>query len=64
MLENNGVLQFGNEAENFDEKLHLSVENINTEDEKKDGKIAQVMQKGYKNGDKILREAKVKVFKK
>lgn len=62
ILENNGVEQFGEVGEDFDEKKHLSVENIETGNENEDGKISEVIQKGYKMGDKILREAKVKVF--
>ncbi len=63
VLENNGVVQFGEVGDDFNEALHLSVENIKTDDKEKDGKIAAVIQKGYKSGDKILREAKVKTFK-
>lgn len=64
MLENNGVTQFGSEGDSFDESLHLSVENIPTETDTQDGTLATVVQKGYKSGDKIIREAKVKTFKK
>jgi molecular chaperone GrpE len=62
ILENNGVEQFGEVGEIFDENKHLSMKNIETEKKDEDGKISEVIQKGYKMGDKILREAKVKVF--
>jgi molecular chaperone GrpE len=62
ILENNGVKQFGKIGEDFDENKHLSVENVKTENKKDDGKISEVIQSGYKMGEKILREAKVKVF--
>ncbi len=63
VLLDNGVDQYGEEGEDFDEKKYLSLENMETEEEAKDGKVAQVVQKGYKIGDKILREAKVKTYK-
>jgi molecular chaperone GrpE len=62
ILENNGIVQFGNEGDVFNELLHLSVENIQTENTEQNGTIAILVQKGYKNGDKIIREAKVKTF--
>ncbi len=46
----------------FDPMLHESIETIPTEDESKDHKIAQVVQTGYKIGDKIIRPARVKVW--
>lgn len=46
----------------FDPMLHESIETIPTEDESKDHKIAQVIQTGYKIGDKIIRPARVKVW--
>ena len=63
ILENNGVSQFGSEGDDFDENLYTSIETVETDDEKKDSKIATVIQKGYKMGDKIVREAKVKTYK-
>lgn len=62
ILENNGVEQFGTVGEVFDELKHLSVENIISEEENDEGKVSEVIQKGYKTKDRILREAKVKTF--
>jgi molecular chaperone GrpE (heat shock protein) len=61
-LENNGVDQFGEVGDVFDEKKHLSVENTDTLEQGQDGKVSEVLQKGYKMGEKVLREGKVKVF--
>jgi molecular chaperone GrpE len=46
----------------FDPMLHESIETIPTDDESKDHKIAQVVQTGYKIGDKVIRPARVKVW--
>lgn len=46
----------------FDPMLHESIETIPTDDESKDHKIAQVVQTGYKIGDKVIRPARVKVY--
>jgi molecular chaperone GrpE len=64
ILENNGVMQFGQEGDEFNEAYYITVDTVETDDEKKDGKVAQLIQKGYKIGDKVLREARVKTFKK
>lgn len=61
-LENEGVTQYGEEGEVFDPAKHESVENVTTDDESKDNTISQVMQKGYKIGDTIIRVSRVKVF--
>ena len=45
-----------------DSNLHDMIENIETEDKDKDHTVAQVMQKGYKIGNKVLRPSRVKVF--
>lgn len=44
----------------FDPKIH---EALCTVDGEEDGKIAEVFQKGYSNGDRVLRYSKVKVTK-
>ncbi|MDQ5971476.1 MAG: molecular chaperone GrpE [Patescibacteria group bacterium] len=48
----------------FDPMLHESIETIPTDDESKDHKIAQVVQTGYKIGEKVIRPARVKVYQK
>lgn len=55
-----GVEQFGEKGESFDPELHNAV--LHTEDETLgENVIAEVMLKGYKKGDKVLRYAMVKV---
>ena len=46
----------------LDSKLHEGVDMIATDDASKDHTVATVMQKGYKNGDRIIRPARVKVW--
>ncbi len=64
VLGSEGTMQYGKEGENFSPELHESIELVETDDEGKDGKIAQVLQSGYKMGDTILRVARVKVYEK
>ena len=55
-----GVEQFGEKGEPFDPQLHNAV--LHTEDETLgENVIAEVMLKGYKKGDRVLRYAMVKV---
>jgi molecular chaperone GrpE len=63
VLADNGVSEIApNEGEALDATLHEGVDTIATDDESKEHTIAMVMQKGYKNGDRIIRPARVKVF--
>jgi molecular chaperone GrpE len=64
VLSDEGAVQYGKEGERFDPSLHESIELVDTDDESKDGKVAQVLQSGYKMGDTILRVARVKVYEK
>lgn len=60
LLEKFEVESFGNEGDEFDPNFHSAV--MTTEDESLgENVIAQVFSKGYKLGDKIIREAVVKV---
>jgi molecular chaperone GrpE len=60
LLEKYGVESFGAEGDKFDPNLHSAV--MAVEDENLgENEIAQVFSKGYKLGDKIIREAVVKV---
>ena len=63
-LEREGVTQYGNENDIFDPTLYESVESVETDDEEKDTTVAQILQKGYKTGDTILRVSRVKVYQK
>ena len=54
-----GVTAFGEEGEQFDPELHNAVMHI--EDENLgENIVAQVLQKGYKIGDRVIRHAMVK----
>ncbi len=59
-LEKIGVEQFGTPGDAFDANIHSAVMHI--EDESLgENVIAEVFQKGYKRGDKVIRYAMVKV---
>lgn len=62
IFEKEGIIQFGKVGETFDPNLHESIELIATDDKSKDNTIAQVLQKGYKIGEVILRPARIKTF--
>ena len=47
----------------FDPSSHEAIRTVETENKEEDGKIAKAINKGYKIKDKILRVAKVEVFK-
>ncbi len=55
-----GVTEYGAPGEDFDPNLHNAVQQVESE-EYGEGKIVSVYQKGYKKGDRILREAVVTV---
>ena len=60
ILKKLGVEEFGKAGEEFDPNLHNAV--LHTEDESLgENVIAEVMMKGYKKGDRIIRYAMVKV---
>lgn len=60
ILKKLGVEEFGKTGEEFDPNLHNAV--LHTEDESLgENVIAEVMMKGYKKGDRIIRYAMVKV---
>jgi len=60
-IEQNGFVQYNPLGEFFDPALHQSIEMVTVSDSKKDSKILEVLQKGYKKGSAIIRPAKVKV---
>lgn len=61
-LESVGVEELKPLNANFDPSEHEAVEEIPTENEKDDHKVAEVVMKGYKMGDKMLRAPQVKVW--
>lgn len=60
VLEKEGVSQFGKVGDKFDPNLHESMEHVPVTDESQNDKLVQVLQKGYKMADIILRPARVK----
>jgi molecular chaperone GrpE len=61
-LEQNGLIQYGNVGDTFNPAEYEAVEIIDAENSNIDNTVAQVMQKGYKIGESILRPARVKVY--
>lgn len=62
IFEEYGLRSIGIEGEVFDPYIHQSVDMVSTDDKEKDHKVAQVIQKGYKINDRVLRPAQVKVY--
>lgn len=60
VLNNEGVEQFGNVGDTFDPNLHESIEHVEVKDAKDNDTLVQVLQKGYKIGETVLRPARVK----
>ncbi len=59
-LEKLGIKAFGEAGETFDPNIHNAVMHVEDE-EKGEGEIVEVFQKGYAKGDKVIRYAMVKV---
>jgi molecular chaperone GrpE len=62
IFEEYGVKQLGEEGETFDPNIHQSLEMVETEDKNLDHKVAKVIQKGYKLGERVIRPAQVNVY--
>lgn len=62
VFEEYGVKAIGEIGEIFDPNLHESIEMVATDKKEDDHKIAVVIQKGYKLGERILRPARVNVY--
>jgi molecular chaperone GrpE len=64
VLENYNVSAIDATGVEFDPNLHEPMKTEETDDGSHDHKIAQIIQKGYKMGDKVIRPARVVVWKK
>lgn len=66
VLEKEGVTQFGTVGESFDPNLHESMEHVPVTEAQAHETIVQVLQKGYRMAEVVLRPARVKTgeFKK
>ena len=62
VFEEFGVKEIGKEGEKFDPNIHQSIEVVGTEDKSKEHTIAEVIQKGYKLGERVMRPARVNVY--
>jgi len=62
VFEEYGVKSIGEVGDAFDPNIHESIEVVHTDKKEDDHKIANVIQKGYKLGDRVLRPARVNVF--
>lgn len=63
ILKNHGVEVLNPLEEEFDPTFFEAVEIVSVDDEKRDHRVVEVVQKGYKIKDRVLRTAKVKVGK-
>ncbi len=63
VLADNGVSEIApKEGDAVDSNLHDLIDTVPTDEESKDHTIAQIMQKGYKMGERVVRPARVKVW--
>lgn len=63
VLEENNITEINPLNESFSPEFHEAIEEVLTDDESLDHKIAQVILKGYKTSKRIIRAAQVKVYK-
>jgi molecular chaperone GrpE len=61
VLENNQVKLIDPLGDEFDPNMHHSAMNVAVEDQSQDGKVVDVILKGYRIRDRVLRPAHVKV---
>jgi molecular chaperone GrpE len=62
VFEEYGVKSVGAEGEPFDPNIHQSIDMVETDQKELDHKVAKVIQKGYKLGERIMRPARVNVY--
>lgn len=62
MLSSEGVKEMDSAGQKFDPNIHEAIEQLETKEEE-DGKILEVMQKGYMFNGRMIRPARVKVAK-
>jgi molecular chaperone GrpE len=63
ILDNHGISAIDTVGVEFDPNLHEPMKTEETEDASQDHKIAQIIQKGYKMGERVIRPARVIVYK-
>lgn len=62
IFEEFGVEEIGKAGEDFDPNFHQSMDMAMTEKKEDNNKISEVIQKGYKLGERVLRPARVNVY--
>ncbi|HAS80497.1 MAG: Protein GrpE [Candidatus Nomurabacteria bacterium GW2011_GWE1_32_28] len=62
VFEEYDVKEIGMVGENFDPNIHQSIDMTKTEKKEDNHKVSEVIQKGYKLGDRVIRAARVNVF--
>lgn len=62
VFEEYDIKPIGENGENFDPNIHQSIEMVETNKKGLEHKIASVIQKGYKLGDRVIRPARVNVY--
>ncbi|MFH1608498.1 MAG: nucleotide exchange factor GrpE [Patescibacteria group bacterium] len=62
IFEEFGVKPVGEVGESFDHNIHQSIEMVKTDKKTKDHKVAEVIQKGYELGERVIRAARVNVY--
>ncbi|MFA6256968.1 MAG: nucleotide exchange factor GrpE [Candidatus Paceibacterota bacterium] len=62
IFEEYGVKPIGEEGEAFDPNIHQSIDMVATDQKDLDHKVAEVVQKGYKLGERVMRAARVNVY--
>jgi molecular chaperone GrpE len=62
IFEEYGVKVIGEVGESFNPNSHHSIDKVPTDKKEQDHKIAEVIQKGYKLGERVLRPARVHIY--
>lgn len=62
VFEEYGVKPVGVDGEVFDPNIHESIDMVVTDNKDQDHTVANVIQKGYKLGDRVIRPARVNVY--
>ncbi len=61
-LEKSGIEKIDGNGVPFDPSIHQSISIVETDDEGKDHTVANILQVGYKIGERVIRPAKVTIF--
>lgn len=62
IFEEYGVKEIGEEGDIFDPNIHESIDMVETDQKELDHKVAKVIQRGYKLGERVIRPARVNLY--